>query len=190
MLKLQDVLKDVDFNDKDRENMKKIALIIEEHKDEIVDEVANMLYKDPEMAKALQKGNFTVPLVKDVLRNKLDLMFPSEFDEEYERKVLQYVKGDISTTGAIQGFSILTVAIIDTLFLLLKVDEKLSSLNLDNFADLSKTIMKLVSVFLGIAIDLYAEQLLGYFLKFTGMSNELFQREIGLEVKKESEKKV
>jgi len=185
MLKLQNVLKDVGFNEKDRENMKKIAPIIEEHKDEIVEETTNMLYKDPEFVKAARKNNFPVSVVKNVARTNLDLMLSSDFGEEYEKKVFQYVKNSTSKAGAMQDFSVLVVVLV-----LLNAIDKLSSHNLDNFVDLSKTVMKVVSVFLTIKINLYDEQLLGYFLRFTGMSRALFEREMSLEIKKESEKKV
>ena len=184
MIKLEDVLKDVGFNEKDKENMKKIAPIIQEHKDEIVDETVNIFLKDPEVAKIVQENNVSISVIKDIFRGNLELIFfPPRFGEEYEKRVYKCVKTCVSNLGLRVDFAVLLMSL-----LLIKGGDKLSSLKLDNFADLSETTMKLLSVFSVLRVGLYNEELLSYFLKFTGMSEALFERGIRLQIKKEFDK--
>ena len=183
MIKLQDALKYLELNEKDKENMKKIAPIIQEHKDEIVDETVNMLFKEPEAVKIAQENNIPISAVKDIVRGDLEIMFPSEFGEGHERKIRQYVKAITLKVGLMPEISVLVMSL-----LLIKTVDKLSSLKLDNFADLSETIIKLISYFLVVRISLYNEQIIGYFLEFTGISEKLFMRQIKLQIKKEFDK--
>lgn len=188
MIKLQEVLKLLDFNEKDRENVKKLIPVIKEYGNEIADETINTLSKSPEIAKevteVVQKSNISISEIKDRWVNEAETALSLEFNEEYEKKIRDYSKSLIKMGIVDPDF----VAIATFLFLI-KTLNKLSSLGLDNSKDLSNTATKVVLLFLVERIGSYNEQLINSFLKFTGMSRKLFERQITLQGKEDSKEK-
>lgn len=77
-----------------------------------------------------------------------------------------------------------TLVIDTTLLFLMKILDKLLSLKLDNFTELSKSATKVLSLSLAMMIYSYRKELLGSFLQFTGMSEVLFKRQVKIKGKR------
>ncbi len=176
-MELQEILKVLDFNEKDKENKNEIASILKNYGGEIENEAVYAFLKNPEVAKVIERSNTPFSEVKDGLLNLVEIIFSLEFDTEFEKKLPEFFKG-LTKIGMMDP-NFLPLGIF---LFFIKLNDKILSLGLDS--DLSKTLLKMASAFLVKGMGLYREELINLFLKFTGMSKELFERQIEVEAKK------
>lgn len=178
-MELQEFVKVLDFNEEDNENKKEIASIFKNYGDEIANEIADAFSKSPEVVKAIQQTNISFFEIRDRWLSMVETTLSSEFDEEFEKKFQEFSKS-LTKMGIIKReFIALGISLI-----FIKLNDKILSLGLDRDKDLSKTLLRVLSAFLVKGMDLYSEQLTNLFLKFTGMSRELYERQIEVEAKK------
>jgi len=183
MIDLEEILKNLEIDEKDRENIRILLPVIKNYGYEIIDEVVKVLSKDPEIVKILQEDNLPVSKARDAWFYWLKTLFSSEFDEEFVRK-LSHI-GQAHVDGNVKE----SIVIQTTFLFLMKTLDKLLSLKLDNFTELSKSVIKLFSLSLVIMINSYREELIDSFLEFTGLKEDLFNREIKMQRKKRREKR-
>ncbi len=183
MIDLEEVLENLEIDEKDRENIKMLLPVIKDYGYEIIDDVVKILSKDPNVIKILQEDNLPIPTARDAWFYWLKVLFSSEFDGEFVRKISHIGKAHVD--GNVKE----SIVIQTTSLFLMKMLDKLSSLDLDNFTGLSKSVVKVFSLSLVIMINSYREELIDSFLEFTGMKEDLFEREIRMQRKKRSEKK-
>ncbi len=183
MIDLEEILKNLEIDEKDRENIRMLLPVIQNYGYEIIDEVVKVLSKDPEVVKILQEDNLPVSKARDAWFYWLKTLFSSEFDKEFVRK-LSHI-GQVHVDANVKE----SIVIQTTSLFLMKTLDKLLSLELDNFTELSKSVIKLFSLSLVIMVNSYRKELIGSFLEFTGLKEDLFNREIKMQRKKRREEK-
>lgn len=172
----------LEISEKDKENIKMLFPIIENYGYEIVDEVIKTFSKDEEAVKALQENNVSFEQARDSWFYLLKTVFSPEFSEESAKKISTIGKTYVDLD--IKGSLLTQVAFL----LLLKTIDKIISLNLDNFTDLLKSMLKLFAYSFAIFSDSYRKEMIDSFLELTGFNENLFSTQIKVARKRRREK--
>lgn len=185
MIDLEQTLKNLEIKEEDRENIRMLLPMIKNYGYKIIDEVIKVLAKDPGVVKILQEDNLSIPAARDAWFYWLKTLFSSEFDEEFVKKISHI--GEVHVDGNVKESTVIQT----TSLFLMKTLDKLLSIQLDNFKELSKSVIKVFSLSLVIMVNSYRKELIDSFLEFTGLKEDLFMREVRMQRKKRrSERKL
>ncbi len=171
----------LEISEKDKENMKILYPIIENYGYEIVDEVIKVFSQDEEAVKALQENNVSFEQARDSWFNLLKAVFSPEFSEETAKRISTIGKTYVDLD--IKGSLLTQISFL----ILLKTIDKIISLNLDNFTDLLKSMLKLFSYSFAISSDSYRKEMIDSFLELTGFNESLFATQIKVARKRRRE---
>ncbi len=166
------ILQNIEFSEEDIKNIGKVAEIVEKNGYAIIDSVIDVLSRDPAVVEILKVNNLSVPNARDAWFYWLKLLFFSNYDEEFFRKI-----SAIGMTHVDANVGEATV--IETTFLFLsKTVLLLRSSGVENYFEISNSVGKLFTLSLIIMVNSYREELIQSFLGFTGLSEKLFFRDI------------
>ncbi len=179
---IENVKRNIEFSEEDRNNLKNLFPIISNHGHEIINEVIRSLSKDENVVKLMEANYGSLERAEESWYQWLEIIFSSDINEQFVKEIssigLSNVDTDVEETIVIQAASLF----------LIKILEKIMSLQIPNSEKLIPSAIKAFSISLMIMIESYRQELMQSFVEFTGMNPELIKRQIKIQRKKRKEK--